>query len=128
MLVWWAFQNPKQKLMSLDTTLEIEHIYAKKRTETAPLSDPSNIEALGNKAMLEKRVNIRASDYRFSDKKKYYEGFVNDKGIEKVGTDNEELLELARTRKDFTEGDITKRTDEIIDSFVDYLGELDLLK
>lgn len=128
MLVWWAFQNPKQKFMSLDTTLEIEHIYAKKRTETAPLSDPSNIEALGNKAMLEKRVNIRASDYRFSDKKKYYEGFVNDKGIEKVGTDNEELLKLARTRKDFTEGDITKRTDEIIDSFVDYLGELDLLK
>lgn len=53
---------------------------------------------------------------------------MNDKGIEKVGTDNEELLELARTRKDFTEGDITKRTDEIIDSFVDYLGELDLLK
>ena len=128
MLVWWAFQNPKQKLMSLDTTLEIEHIYAKKRTETAPLRDPSNIKALGNKAMLEKHVNIRASDYRFSDKKKYYEGFVNDKGVEKVGTDNQELLELARTREDFTEGDITERTDEIISSFVDYLGELGLLK
>ena len=78
--------------------------------------------------MLEKHVNIRASDYRFSDKKKYYKGFVNDKGVEKVGTDNQELLELARTREDFTEGDITKRTDEIVDSFVDYLGELDLLK
>lgn len=128
MLVWWAFQNPKQKLMSLDTRLEIEHIYAKKRTETAPLRDPSNIKALGNKAMLEKHVNIRASDYRFSDKKKYYEGFVNDKGVEKVGTDNQELLELARTREDFTEGDITERTDEIISSFVDYLGELGLLK
>ena len=128
MLVWWAFQNPKQKLMSLDTRLEIEHIYAKKRTETAPLSDPSKIEALGNKAMLEKHVNIRASDYRFNDKKKYYEGFVNDKGVEKVGTNNEELLELARTREDFTEGDITNRTDEIIGSFVDYLGALDLLK
>ena len=59
---------------------------------------------------------------------KYYEGFVKEKGIEKVGTDNEELLELARTREDFTEGDITKRTDEIISSFVDYLGELGLLR
>ena len=128
MLVWWAFQNPKQNLMSLDTTLEIEHLYAKKRNEIAPLSDPSNIEALGNKAMLEKHVNIRASDYRFIDKKKYYGGFVNDKGIEKAGTDNQELLELARTHEDFTEADITKRTDEIIGSFVDYLGDLDLLK
>lgn len=128
MLVWWAFQNPKQKLMSLDTRLEIEHIYAKKRTETAPLSDPSKNEALGNKAMLEKHVNIRASDYRFSDKKKYYEGFVNDKGVEKVGTDNQELLELVHTREDFTERDITNRTNEIIGSFVDYLGELGLLK
>ncbi len=35
MPVWWAFQNPKQSTMS-STTLEIEHIYAKKRTETAP--------------------------------------------------------------------------------------------
>lgn len=128
MLVWWAFQNPKQKLMSLDTRLEIEHIYAKKRTETAPLSDPSEIEALGNKAMLEKHVNIRASDYRFGDKKKYYEGFVNDKGVEKVGTDNQELLDLARTHEDFTEGDITNRTDKIIGSFVDYLGDVGLLK
>lgn len=128
MLVWWAFQNSKQKLMSLDTRLEIEHIYAKKRTETAPLSDPSEIEALGNKAMLEKHVNIRASDYRFGDKKKYYEGFVNDRGVEKVGTDNQELLDLARTHEDFTEGDITNRTDKIIDSFVDYLGDVGLLK
>lgn len=128
MLVWWAFQNSKQKLMSLDTRLEIEHIYAKKRTETAPLSDPSEIEALGNKAMLEKHVNIRASDYRFGDKKKYYEGFVNDRGVEKVGTDNQELLDLARTHEDFTEGDITNRTDKIIGSFVDYLGDVGLLK
>ena len=92
------------------------------------MSDPSHVEALGNKAMLEKHINIRASDYRFSDKKKYYEGFVNDKSIEKVGTDNQELLDLARTHEDFTEDDITRRTDEIIDSFVGYLGDVGLLK
>ena len=73
MLVWWAYSDPKQSLMDLDTTLEIEHIYARKRNEVHPLSNRSNLEALGNKAMLEKRVNIRASDYQLSDKRKYYE-------------------------------------------------------
>ena len=50
------------------------------------LLDPNNVESLGNKALLEKRINIRASDYRFDDKKKYYEGFTNTKGQAKEGT------------------------------------------
>ena len=37
------------------------------------------------------------------------------------------LSEMARTRSDFTEADIETRTAEIIDSFVDYLGEVGLL-
>lgn len=53
---------------------------------------------------------------------------MNDKGIEKVGTGNQELLELARAHEDFTEDDITNRTGEIIGSFVDYLGDVGLLK
>lgn len=32
MLVWWAYSDPKQPLMDLDTTLEIEHIYARNVT------------------------------------------------------------------------------------------------
>ncbi len=36
--------------------------------ETAP-ERPVEHRGVGNKAMLEKSVNIRASDYRFSDKK-----------------------------------------------------------
>ena len=76
MITWWAFQNDTQPLLSLETVFEIEHIYAKNRHEKeGTLTNPKNVESLGNKALLEKRINIRASDYRFSDKMKYYQGF-----------------------------------------------------
>ena len=51
---------------------------------------------MGNKALLEKRINIRAFDYRFSDKK-YYEGFTNSKGQVKAETGGVELLDLTAT-------------------------------
>ena len=127
MLVWWAYADPEQPLMGLDTTLEIEHIYARKRNEVHPLADRANLEALGNKAMLEKRVNIRAADYQLADKRKYYEGYVNDKGAEVPGTAVRELVEIAR-RGNFTEADIEGRTERIIVAFVDWLGELGLLR
>lgn len=123
MLAWWAFNDPDQPLIDNDTTLEIEHIYARKRNEVEPLAKRSNLEALGNKAILEKRVNIRAADYRFSDKKKYYEGFVDGNGKERSGTSVVELRDLSRTLEDFTERDIENRTVKIIGSFVDYLGD-----
>lgn len=127
MLAWWAYHNEKQQLWSPDTVLEIEHIYAKKRAEIEPLSNRANLEALGNKALLEKRVNIRAADYRFADKRKYYIGFTDGNGTQRIGTKNAELLELAHDKTDFTETDIENRTNEIIDAFVDYLGENGLL-
>lgn len=127
MLVWWAYSDSKQPLMDLDTTLEIEHIYARKRNEVHPLSNRSNLEALGNKAMLEKRVNIRASDYQLTDKRKYYEGYVNDKGVEVSGTAVRELVEIARCG-DFAESDIEMRTERIITTFVEWLGKLGLLR
>ena len=126
MLVWWAYTDPEQPLMSLDTTLEIEHIYARKRNEVNPLKNRSNLEALGNKAMLEKRVNIRASDYQIKDKQKYYKGYVNNKGIEVPGTAVRELVEIAQYN-DFTEADIEERTERIILAFVGWLDELGLL-
>jgi hypothetical protein len=87
MLTWWAYQDPAQELLSPETTLEIEHIYARNRQEKErSLSNPRNIEALGNKALLEKRINIRASDYRFIDKAKYYVGFENARKQKKEGT------------------------------------------
>lgn len=64
MLTWWAFQDPSQELLSLESVMEIEHIYARNRQEKEhSLSNPRNIESLGNKVLLEKRINIRASDY-----------------------------------------------------------------
>lgn len=127
MLVWWAFRDPGQGLIDPDTVLEVEHIYARKRNEFEPLRNRANLEALGNKAMLEKGVNIRAADYRFEDKRKYYLGFRDGRGQEKAGTRIHELVDMARTYDDFTEADIEARTERIIGSFVDYLGEVGLL-
>ena len=72
------------------------------------------MEALGNKTLLERRINISASDYRFSDKIKHYKGFTNDKGKEKSGTQIIELVKLTNTNTDFTESDIEKRNKLII--------------
>ena len=127
-LVWWAFRDPEQELFDSDTVLEVEHIYARRRNEFEPLRNRANLEALGNKAMLEKSVNIRAADFRFEDKRKYYLGFKDGRGQEKAGTKIHELAEMARASDDFTETDIETRTVKIIGSFVDYLGEVDLLR
>lgn len=121
MLAWWAFQDEEQKLLDLDTTFEIEHIYAKKRADVEnTLSNRSNLEALGNKALLEKRINIRAADYRFEDKKKYYRGFESARGY-REGTQIKELRDLSDSADDFNEELIGSRTCEIIDAFMDYV-------
>ena len=127
MLTWWAYTNDKQELIPLSTVIEIEHIYAKNRYDNErSLSSPSILEKLGNKALLEKRINIRASDYRFNDKKKYYRGFESARG-KKEGTKNLELLVLADKQDDYTENDITSRNGAIIDSFINYLKGLKLI-
>ena len=125
MLAWWVFQDDEQPLLGLDTVFEIEHIYAKKRAEGEGC-DKSKLEALGNKALLEERINIRASDYRFEDKKKYYLGFEI-RGRHREGTGNRELRRIAEGQSDFTVKEIDARTGKIIDSFMDYLGEQGLL-
>ena len=128
MLTWWAFQNPAQELLSLESVLEIEHIYARNRYEKEhTLSNPRNVEALGNKVLLEKRINIRASDYRFSDKVKYYKGFENARKQFKEGTRIKELTDLAGSSTDFTEADIVQRTSKIIFGFVQFLHSNGLL-
>ena len=100
MLAWRTFNDPEQKLPPPDVKLEQEHIYAKKRHELNPkeLSNPDTLEFLGNKALLEERINIRAADYRFTE-----------------------------NLDDFTENDILKRNEEIFNAFVAYLRENNLL-
>lgn len=128
MLTWWAFRDPEQELLSLESVIEIEHIFARNRQEKeGSLSNPKNVESLGNKALLEKRINIRASDYRFSDKVKYYVGFENSRNQKKEGTKIKELTDLAASKSDFTETDIVQRNAKIISSFIEFMHSNGLL-
>lgn len=128
MLAWWAFNNPKQKCLSIDTPLEIEHIYAKNRYDMEKsLKSRGYLELLGNKSLLEKRINIRASDYRFADKIKYYNGYTSSHG-EKQGTEIYEMRHISDDFNDFTEKDILERNSKIINGFIDFLDENSLLQ
>ena len=127
-LTWWAMKNQNQPLAKLDTVFEIEHIFAKKRQEEEKsLTEKKNLESLGNKSLLEKGINIRAADYKFADKKKFYTGFTNDKGQKKGDTIIQDLKDIATTYEDFTESDIESRKEKIISSFIDFVGENGLL-
>ena len=119
MLVWWAFNNEHQELFAPNTRLEIEHIYAKNR-----LPVPENIEALGNKSILEKDINIRASDYRFKDKANYYLGLIPGKH----GTKIYELTEMAKVMSDFDGCSIAERNQKMIDTFINFVAGNNLLR
>ena len=83
-----------------------------------------SLDALGNKSLLERKINIIASDYRFQDKKKYYLGKISDKNKTNIN----ELRELAKTHSDFTEQDINARTAAIIESFISFIKSCGLTK
>lgn len=129
MLAWWAYSNDAQELLPLDTPLDIEHIYARNRQEKEKgLTNPKSLESLGNKVLLESRINIRASDYKFSDKVDYYKGYTNARGIFKEGTKVKELLTMAVTKTDFCEKDISERYTDILTEFFCYLKDNELTK
>lgn len=129
MLTWWAFMEQEQEPWLLETKLEIEHIFPRNRQELEKnLSSDAMLEKLGNKALLEKRINIRASDYRFEDKLKYYSGYTTNKGVVKEPTKNKELFNMAKHMKDFVESDIQERDNKILGSFFDFLDENKLIK
>jgi uncharacterized protein with ParB-like and HNH nuclease domain len=129
MLTWWAYEDDRQELLSLETVLETEHIYARNRYDKEKsLKNNKNLEALGNKVLLEKKINIRASDYRFEDKVKYYKGYENSRKQKKEGTKIIELLDFANTKTDFVESDIEKRNNDILEGFIQFLKKQSLLK
>ncbi len=129
MLTWWALVDENQPIPSLETTFEIEHIYAKNRNDKEKsLSNSAKVESLGNKAILEKRINIRASDYRFEDKKKYYLGYTTDRGVVKEGTSNTELLRMVENMSDFCESDIDARKTAILERFYTFLRGNQLIR
>lgn len=129
MLAWWTFHGESQELPPLGTNLHVEHIYAKNRSNFEALRNPEAFEFLGNKALLEGKININASDYRFEDKKKYYLGWqpLGKNKKYQLPTFNLELREIARIHTDFTEDDIYNRNEKIFDAFIDYLRGQDLL-
>lgn len=125
MLAWWAFQQPGQIPLSSQIKFDTEHIFSRNRQEMGhALQNPASLEKLGNKSLLEKSINIRASDCRFSDKKAYYLG---ERGRKKQATSIRELINLCEM-DDFTEKDILDRDARIVDGFIDFLRSNDLLK
>ena len=129
MVLWWAFEQPSQTVLDNDTKLEIEHIYSRARANKEnSLSSKGLLESLGNKAFLEKNINIRASDYRFEDKTRYYTGYTTANGVEKAGTKNQELQSIASQQEDFTEENIVERKSAIINGLIDYLDQWNLIE
>ncbi|SQH99754.1 GmrSD restriction endonuclease domain-containing protein [Corynebacterium minutissimum] len=129
MILWWAFEQPGQTVLDNDTKLEIEHIYSRARANKEnSLSSKGLLESLGNKAFLEKNINIRASDYRFEDKTRYYTGYTTANGVEKAGTKNQELQSIASQQEDFTEENIVVRKSSIINGLIDYLDQWNLIE
>ncbi len=127
MLAWWAFNDDDQSLLSLETSFDIEHIVSRKLQESEHvLSDDRNLESLGNKSLLEKRINIPARDYYFRLKKRYYLGFENARG-QRRGSDITELRNLS-VLNDFREENVVERYNYIVESFIDFLGSNDLLR
>jgi hypothetical protein len=129
LITWYAFTFDGQERPSSDGGgFDIEHIYAKERhIKENKLKNPENLEELGNKILLEKSINIRASDYRFEDKKKYYIGYTDAKGKTHRPSMIAEYRELTQ-KDDFTEVDILERDKQIHDRFIAYLESEGLLK
>jgi hypothetical protein len=50
----------------------------------------------GSKILLEKSINIRASDYKFQDKNRYYNGYTDVKGKEHPASMVAEYRELTK--------------------------------
>jgi hypothetical protein len=128
MLALRMMLNKEQSYPKLSQQFDIEHIYPRKRQENEKgLSNNRQIDLLGNKSLLEKRINIRASDYRFEDKIKYYQGFVNSRGQRIGGTENLELKNISNVYKKFGEKEIVERTNSFIDDFMNLLDKNGLI-
>ena len=128
MLALRMMLNKEQSYPKLSQQFDIEHIYPRKRQENEKgFSNDRQIDLLGNKSLLEKRINIRASDYRFEDKIKYYQGFVNSRGQRIGGTENLELKNISNVYKKFGEKEIVDRTDLFIDDFMNLLDQNSLI-
>lgn len=126
MITWYAFTFPSQQLLDFKEIYHLEHIYPKKRQEMENgLKSESNIDSLGNKILLEASINIRASDYRFEDKKKIYSGEKR-RGKNKDASKIAEIDDLIHY-PEFKEKQLMDRSKSILDKFFDFLKSEDLI-
>lgn len=126
MITWYAYTFPHQKLLDLNEIYHLEHIYPKKRQEMENgLKSDDSLDSLGNKILLEASINIRASDYRFEDKKKIYSGDQR-RGKYKDSSKIAEIEELINYTE-FEESQLIDRNTLILDKFFDFLQNEDLL-
>ncbi|HCR70936.1 MAG TPA: hypothetical protein DIW23_05800 [Anaerolineae bacterium] len=125
-VTWYAYTFSEQTLLDVNEILHIEHIYSRKRQEMeGGLKSESNIDSLGNKVLLEARINIKASDYRFDDKKKIYSGELR-RGKNK---DKSEIAEIEKIigYDEFEEQQIVGREKSVLDRFFVFLQEEELI-
>jgi uncharacterized protein with ParB-like and HNH nuclease domain len=121
LLTWYAFTYPNQQLLDLKHGFDIEHIYPKKRQEfESGLKSEGSLESLGNKVILEDSINIRASDFRFEDKKAMYLGMQR-RGKNKEASKIDEINELVKLES-FDESQIQGRSKKILDKFFNFLS------
>jgi len=126
MITWYAYTFPHQQLLDLNEIYHLEHIYPKKRQEMENgLKSDDSLDSLGNKILLEASINIRASDYRFEDKKKIYSGDQR-RGKYKDSSKIAEIEELINYTE-FEESQLIDRNTLILDKFFDFLQNEDLL-
>ena len=127
MLTWYAHSFRGQQLLDLKQGFDIEHIYSRKRQEIeGELKNEKSLESLGNKILLEESINIRASDYRFEDKKEIYSG-VQRRGKFKDASQILEIRNIVELRE-FGENQVIERNKLIHDSFFKFLKEQDLIE
>ena len=125
-ITWYAYTFSEQALLGLNESFHLEHIYPKKRQEMERgLKTEENIELLGNKILLESVINIKASDYRFEDKRKIYSGEQR-RGNYKEPSKIAEIAKLT-TYNEFGEQQIIERNREILDKFFDFLNDEELI-
>lgn len=117
---WWYFRENNEMIPA--KKMQIEHIFSKALAETRELDNPALIESFGNIALLEGKINGKAKNHRFIDKKKFYLEYGG------VGTANVELQRLARTKNDFAEEDIIQRNESILNAILDLLRAQDFLR
>lgn len=89
------------------------------------LKNESNLDLLGNKVLLESSINIKASDYRFEDKKKIYSGQQR-RGNYKEPSKISEIAELIGY-DEFEEKQVVDRNKKILDKFFEFLIIEDLI-